>query len=102
MLKARLHERKRLRTLMSAARSCAFLRDRQPCVQVVLPKEPDLERESISWFARMWPRTQLPDWPTHRPINAVQRPGEVIFVPAGALCKLPISVSIFAGTEAGS
>ena len=29
-------------------------------VQVVLPKEPGLERESVSWFARMWPRTQAP------------------------------------------
>ena len=70
---------------------------RQLIVQVVLPKEPGLERESISWFARMWPRTQQPAWPTHRPLNAVQKPGDVIFVPAGwwhAVLNLDLTVAV--------
>jgi histone arginine demethylase JMJD6 len=67
------------------------------CLQVVLPKEPGLERESVSWFAHIWPRSQQPGWPTHRPLNGVQGPGEVIFVPAGwwhAVLNLDLTVAV--------
>lgn len=66
-------------------------------VQLVLPKEPGLERESVSWFTHVWPRTQRPDWPGPRPLNAVQAPGEVIFVPAGwwhAVLNLDLSIAV--------
>lgn len=67
-------------------------------VQVVLPKEPGLERESISWFARIWPRSQRPEWPQARPLNAIQEPGDVIFMPAGAPCPyrawLPLEYAV--------
>jgi JmjC domain, hydroxylase len=66
-------------------------------MQDVLPSEPGLERESVSWFARIWPRTQRPCWPSHRPLNAVQRAGDVIFVPAGwwhAVLNLDVSVAV--------
>jgi histone arginine demethylase JMJD6 len=49
----------------------------------VLPKEPGVEREAASWFTRIFPRTQAPDWPTARPISVIQRPGETMFVPGG-------------------
>jgi histone arginine demethylase JMJD6 len=39
---------------------------------VVLPKERGLEREAVSWFTHMYPRTQLPGWPTARPIDIIQ------------------------------
>lgn len=39
---------------------------------VVLPREKGLEREAVSWFTRMYPRTQAPDWPTARPIDIIQ------------------------------
>ena len=31
----------------------------------------------------MLPRTKAPDWPHHRPIEFMQYPGEVVFVPGG-------------------
>ncbi len=39
---------------------------------MVLPKERGLEREAVSWFTHMYPRTQLPGWPTARPIDIIQ------------------------------
>ena len=40
--------------------------------QLVLPKEPGLERESISWFTRVYPRTRRPDWEGPPPVDLVQ------------------------------
>lgn len=37
---------------------------------VLLP--PGIEREAVSWFYRMYPRTQQPDWPVARPIDIIQ------------------------------
>lgn len=37
---------------------------------VLLP--PGMEREAVSWFYRMYPRTQQPDWPVARPIDIIQ------------------------------
>ena len=39
---------------------------------VVLPKEKGLEREAASWYTRMYPRTQAPDWPSARPVEIIQ------------------------------
>jgi hypothetical protein len=65
--------------------------------QVVLPKLPGLSRESVSWFTHVWPLSQKPDWTTEKPLNAVQGPGEVIFVPAGwwhAVLNLDLSLAL--------
>ncbi len=39
---------------------------------VVLPKEKGLEREAVSWYTHMYPRTQAPDWPSARPVDIIQ------------------------------
>lgn len=36
------------------------------------PKGEGLEREAVSWFRHVYPRTQLPDWPTVKPIDVIQ------------------------------
>lgn len=65
--------------------------------QLVLPKEPGLEREAASWFSRVFPRTRAPDWPTARPLTVIQRPGETMFVPGGwwhAVLNLDLTVAV--------
>uniref|UniRef100_A0A7S3G240 JmjC domain-containing protein n=1 Tax=Palpitomonas bilix TaxID=652834 RepID=A0A7S3G240_9EUKA len=39
--------------------------------------------EAITWFSKLIPQTRKPEWPTHRPIEFIQYPGETIFVPGG-------------------
>lgn len=66
-------------------------------MQLLTPREPGLERESVSWFTHIWPRTQRPEWTSHRPLNAVQGPGEVIFVPGGwwhGVLNLDLTVAV--------
>ena len=40
--------------------------------RLVVPREPGLEREAVSWFSRVYPRTQRPDWPGPRPLDIIQ------------------------------
>ena len=63
--------------------------------QVVRPA--GVPRDGAAWFRHVWPRTQQPGWAAAQPLNAVQRPGEVIFVPAGwwhAVLNLDLCVAV--------
>ncbi len=39
--------------------------------------------EAVTWFAHVLPRCMAPDWPHARPIQAIQRAGEIMYVPNG-------------------
>jgi hypothetical protein len=42
-------------------------------LQLVVPKEPGLEREAVSWFTHLYPRARHdPAWPGPRPLDAIQ------------------------------
>ncbi|KAF8560878.1 hypothetical protein P879_07619 [Paragonimus westermani] len=55
--------------------------------ELVKPKPQDggeNKNEAIAWFAYVYPRTRLPDWPqTYKPLEVLQHAGETIFVPCG-------------------
>lgn len=42
------------------------------CRTAVLPREPGLEREAVSWFSNIYPRMRRPGWPVARPLNIIQ------------------------------
>jgi len=39
--------------------------------------------EAVTWFTNILPRVQSADWPHARAVEAIQRPGEIMFVPNG-------------------
>ena len=39
---------------------------------LVAPREPGLEREAASWFAKVYPRTRGAAWPSAAPIDIIQ------------------------------
>ncbi len=47
------------------------------------PRGAGLDSEAITWFTRVLPTCRAPDWPYARPVEAVQRAGEIMFVPHG-------------------
>lgn len=53
---------------------------------------------AVAWFERIYPRTQSSRWPRYfKPLEVVQGPGDVVFVPAGwwyVWINLEVSVSI--------
>ncbi|CAG9467454.1 unnamed protein product [Pedinophyceae sp. YPF-701] len=76
-----------------------------PDTPVELIKPVGVEKEAASWFAKVYPRTQARDWPTHRPIEVLQRPGETIFVPWGwwhVVMNLDMTVAVTQNYTASS
>ena len=47
------------------------------------PRGQGLDGEAVTWFTRVLPLCRAPDWPHARPLEAVQRAGEIMFVPHG-------------------
>ena len=39
--------------------------------------------ESVTWFTHILPRCYAPEWPYARPIECIQRRGEIMYVPNG-------------------
>lgn len=41
-------------------------------LQLLLPKEPGVSREAVSWFSKVYPRTKAPEWQHARPMDIIQ------------------------------
>ena len=41
-------------------------------LKILLPREPGLERESISWFTKVYPRTRQEGWAGPHPVDIIQ------------------------------
>ena len=40
--------------------------------------------EAVTWFDKMYPRMMKSDWPEKwRPVELLQGPGDIVFVPGG-------------------
>ena len=66
-------------------------------LQALQVRPPGVDREGVSWFKHVYPRTRRADWPYAPPIDLVQVPGETVFVPAGwshAVLNLELSVAV--------
>jgi histone arginine demethylase JMJD6 len=49
----------------------------------VKPAGVGLDGEAVTWFTRALPLCRAEDWPHARPVEAIQRAGEIMFVPHG-------------------
>lgn len=47
------------------------------------PKGVGLDGESVTWFRKMYPRARSHAWSGPRPMDCVQHPGEIMYVPDG-------------------
>mmetsp|Transcript_134424 Transcript_134424/g.233260 ORF Transcript_134424/g.233260 Transcript_134424/m.233260 type:complete len:450 (-) Transcript_134424:220-1569(-) len=50
-------------------------------VALIKPKPKDGDREAITWFHRVYPKMLEKDWQGPTPIEVIQGPGEVMYVP---------------------
>lgn len=58
---------------------------------------PGFEREGVVWFQDMYPKTRDKAWPHPPPLDCIQGPGEIIFVPSGwwhAVLNLDMTVAV--------
>jgi len=72
--------------LVKGYKRWAFIPKTCPKDMVKIPKQLGGKQtdEAVTWFDKMYPRTQMADWPEKwRPIELLQGPGEIVFVPGG-------------------
>ena len=68
--------------LLHGHKCWALLPNSVPKEVVQPPKHPG-GREAVAWFANVYPTLLEAAEPSHRPLTAIQRPGETMFVPGG-------------------
>ena len=68
--------------LLHGHKCWALLPNSVPKEVVQPPKHPG-GREAVAWFANVYPTLVEAAEPSHRPLTAIQRPGETMFVPGG-------------------
>ena len=68
--------------LLQGHKCWALLPNCVPKEVVQPPKHPG-GREAVAWFAHVYPTLLEAAEPSHRPLTAIQRPGETMFVPGG-------------------
>jgi len=72
--------------LVSGYKRWAFIPKTCPKDMVKVPKSLGGKQtdEAVTWFDKVYPRMQLSDWPAKwKPVELLQGPGDVVFVPGG-------------------
>ena len=64
-------------------RWCLFPPTRGLTKAKLKPKGVGLDGESVTWFQKMYPRARSHAWSGPRPMDCVQHPGEIMYVPDG-------------------